>query len=52
MVSFLRSAPVRVIIRDDATSPEIHEALKAARAELDARLDSLPTGGGSDGYGA
>jgi hypothetical protein len=50
MVSGLRSAPVRVIIRDDATSPEILETLKAARANLEARLDSLPTGGGSGGY--
>jgi hypothetical protein len=50
MVSGLRSAPVRVIIRDDATSPEILETLKAAKASLDARLDNLPTGGGSGGY--
>jgi hypothetical protein len=42
MVSGLRSAPVRVIIRDDATNPEINETLRVASRILDARQDPLP----------
>jgi hypothetical protein len=46
MVSGLRPAPVRLIVRDDATLPEIHRALEAVRANLDKVLDALPDRGG------
>ena len=49
-ISGLRAAPVRLIVRDDATVPEILQALEAGRANLDKLLDSLPDSGGSSGY--
>src|SRR5262245_36762420 len=45
MVSGLRPAPVRLIVRDDATLPEVHRALEALRANLNEILDALPTRG-------
>ena len=50
MVSALRSAPVRIILRDGATFRQLHEALKALKAFMGKTADGLPTGGGSGGY--
>jgi hypothetical protein len=41
-----RMAPVRLVVRDDATAAEILQALEAGRANLDKLLDSLPDRGG------
>ena len=49
-ISGLRAAPVRLVVRDDATAAEIRQALEAGRANLDKLLDSLPDRGGSSGY--
>ena len=49
-ISGLRAAPVRLVVRDDATAAEILQALEAGRANLDKLLDSLPDRGGSSGY--
>jgi hypothetical protein len=50
VVSGLRPAPVRLIVRDDATLPEVHRALEALRANLNEMLDALPTRGGGGDY--
>jgi hypothetical protein len=50
MVSGLRAAPVRLIVRDDATLGEIRRALEAVSANLDKVLDALPDRGGGGGY--
>ena len=50
MVSGIRAAPVRLIVRDGATVPEINRALEALRANLNELLDALPTRGGGGDY--
>jgi hypothetical protein len=50
IVSGLRPAPVRLIVRDDATGPEINRALEALRANRNKLLDALPARGGGGGY--
>ena len=49
-ISGLRAAPVRLVVRDDATAAEILQALEAGRANLDKLLDALPHRGGGGGY--
>ena len=50
MISGLRVASVRIILRDDATLCEINMALEAVRANLNELLDTLPAKGGGGGY--
>jgi hypothetical protein len=50
MVSGIREAPVRVILRDNATVCEINKALEAVRANLNELMDTLPTRGGGGDY--
>jgi hypothetical protein len=50
MVSSLRAAPVRIILRDNATLCEINQTLEAVRANLNELLDALPTRGGGADY--
>jgi hypothetical protein len=50
MVSGLRPAPVRVILRDDATLREINQTLEQVSANLDKLLDALPDRGGGGDY--
>ena len=50
MVSGIRAAPVRLIVRDGATVPEINRALEALRANLNELLDALLTRGGGGDY--
>ena len=50
MVSGLRAAPVRFIVRDGATIREINRVLEQVRANLNELLDALPDRGGGGGY--
>ena len=50
MVSGLRAAPVRFIVRDGATVREINRVLEQVSANIDELLDALPDRGGGGDY--
>jgi hypothetical protein len=50
MISGLKAASVRLIVRDGATVREINRALEALRANLNELLDALPDRGGGGDY--
>jgi hypothetical protein len=50
VVSGLRPASVRLIVRNGTSLPEINRALEALRANWDKLLDALPDRGGGGGY--
>jgi hypothetical protein len=50
MVSGLRAAPVRLIVRDGATVREINRVLEQVRTNLNKLLDALPDRGAGGDY--